>query len=522
MGSSQPSCRRHLALEAAAALVLLLYLGAPTLTEPFGRDQGEYAYTATAALAGKIVYREVFDVKPPLTHVVHEAALLTFGHSMAAIRIFDLLWQCATALAIVWIAHRCFGKRLVGLAAAVIYAVLYYSASFWCTAQTDGFIGLPTALAMIAFLKARDRDRNRDHFACGLLIGVAVLFKYPIGILFPFLAVLVTLPWGPRSLWRGLSLALGFAVPLLICVAVMAGQGALRDFLEIQHHFIAHYNSRRLDPGEAFLSPLFHPSPANATIWLASAAAVVALIWNRRRPKLQVFPIVLWLTAAWIHLVVQQKYYGYHRLPMLAPQSILIASMPFAAYEAARAVWRPLRIVVAVMGGVLFLGMIVRHPTPEGLSNRSSALDVFTGRRSLPTLAEYEAAAPAYGVSATIAAARYLRDHSGPKDTVFIWGFETTVYFLAERTCSSRFIYNFPLYGDFGWPELREELMTEIAGSPPLYLVVLHDDAMQWVTGTGKDSADALKDFDALSDLLESRYRWEADVEGFSFHRRIE
>jgi hypothetical protein len=522
MGWKRPSSRRHLALEMAAALLVVLYLGGPTLLYPFGRDQGEYAYTASAALAGKVVYRDVFDVKPPLTHIVHEAALLTFGHSMAAIRIFDLLWQCATVLTIVWIARRCFRRKFVGLAAGTIYAVLYYSASFWGTAQTDGFIGLPAALAMAAFLVARDRDRDRDSFACGLWIGVAVLFKYPIGILLPFLAGLAILPRDSRSLRRGLLLGLGFAVPLTVCVAVMVGQGAFDDFLQIQRHFISHYNGRRLDSGGSLLGPLFHPSLANATIWFATAAAVVGLIRKRQRPELEIVPVVLWLAAALIHLVVQQKYYGYHRLPLLGPQSILIAYMPFVASDAACAVWRPMRTIVAVASAVLFLGMIVRHPAPRGLAEQASLHDLLAGRRSLPTAAEYEAAAPSYGVGATIAAARYLREHSGPDDKVFIWGFETTVYFLAERTCASRFIYNFPLYGDFGWPELRDEFLAEMDAAPPLYLVVVHGDAMPWVTGTGKDSADALKEFEGLSGLLDSRYRWEADVEGFAFHRRIQ
>src|SRR5262245_50224639 len=75
----------------AAVVAVCLFLGMPSLLFPFGRDQAEYACTADAALHGKVIYRDVFCVKPPLTPAVHGLALLAFGRSMASIRILDLL-----------------------------------------------------------------------------------------------------------------------------------------------------------------------------------------------------------------------------------------------------------------------------------------------------------------------------------------------------------------------------------------------------------------------------------------------
>src|SRR3954470_18541038 len=102
VGPYRNKCR---ALDVTAVIGMAVLLGLPSLTYPFGKDQAEYACTADAALNGKIPYKDVFCIKPPMTPAVHAASLLLFGRSMASIRIFDLIWQAATAVVILIIAR---------------------------------------------------------------------------------------------------------------------------------------------------------------------------------------------------------------------------------------------------------------------------------------------------------------------------------------------------------------------------------------------------------------------------------
>ena len=125
--------------------VFVLILGAPSLLYPFGRDQGEYAVIARAALDGKVIYRDVFNVKPPMTHLIHQIALILGGHQMLSIRLLDLFWQMLTAILLFVLANRIFNQKLIGVISGCLYAASYYSLGFWDTAQTDGFITLPIA-----------------------------------------------------------------------------------------------------------------------------------------------------------------------------------------------------------------------------------------------------------------------------------------------------------------------------------------------------------------------------------------
>jgi len=253
-GSSHPvlsfhAIRQKLAAEIAAALTFILLLGSATLVYPFGRDQGEYGYIASAVLDGKVSYRDIFNVKPPLTHVVHEVAFTLFGRSMLSIRLLDLLWQCATGLVILLIARRISGRRWVGGLAAALYGIWYYSVDFWSIAQTDGFLTLPAALAVLCFLIGRERSTRVAFLACGVAVGAAVLFKYPIGLLLPGLMLLAFQP--PRQFaWRNASLiAVGFCGALAVCAGTLAAQGALRDFISIHLNYIPTYTGSRGDGG---------------------------------------------------------------------------------------------------------------------------------------------------------------------------------------------------------------------------------------------------------------------------------
>jgi hypothetical protein len=103
---------------------------------------------------------------------------------------------------------------------------------------------------------------------------------------------------------------------------------------------------------------------------------------------------------------------------------------------------------------------------------------------------------------------------------VFIWAFEPGVYFLANRESASRFIYNFPLYGEFAWPAFRTDLLNELVEKRPAALVVAEDDAQIWLTGTPMDSKEALRDFTELNNYIQKRYEPMTKIAQFTVYSR--
>lgn len=552
---------RFLTVEVALVLFLLLLTGLPSLFYPFGKDQGEYAYIAAAFLRGERIYEHVFNVKPPLTHLLHAAALLLFGRDMMAIRWWDWLWQGITALLLLAVARQWWGDKGMGWLAAALYAVFYFATDFWHSAQTDGFINLPAAAAVYCFGRGwREWETRRggarvSWLGVGLGLGAAVLLKYPIGILLPFLLGLLWISKGVErgresfvDLLRASGLILaGFALPWLIFIFWLTFRGSLAAFWQIQSGYIPQYNAGFV-PAEGYwaysltlFSHIWQISPhLRGFVYLWGAAAVGLIVtlvrWRMAatRPPFPLGLVILWLwgAAAFIHLVLQNKYYYYHFLPLLPVQALIIT------YGVSQvAAWlRPLLVRLPLAGqrvapytlaaAVLFwLWLASASPYRHGnfLLRYQTVWQLVTGQRSLD---EYQRGndfgAYGWGVfssRANLELADYLRQHTNPDDKIFIWGFEPGIYFLSQRWSASRFIYNFPLFPQFGWASYREQVVIELIAEPPAMILVAQFDAQPNLTGTEDDSWTILQQFGPLYDFLQRDYQLETTIAQFTLYR---
>lgn len=501
-------------------LLAVLVLGSSSIFYPFGRDQGEYAAIAVEASQGKVVYRDVFNVKPPLTHVVHGMALVLFGHSMLAIRLLDLIWQCATVLLVSLLVERLFSNRLASVTAGLLYALSYYSFDFWNTAQTDGFLTLPVVAGVLLYTHYRQTGRTWLLLTSGASIGTAVLFKYPIGILFMLLLLKVVASEKSSRARAAVAITLGFALPIGAFLAVSVGRGAWHDFLLIQTTYLPGYSSGALRdaPVASRLAGLLAYLVANPLMLLPLVSVLVFWLLRRRAGWEASDVISLWWLGALLHLVAQNKFYGYHGLPLLAPGAILLACFVAATYERVHNKRRAnLVLTSAVL--LIIVGAWAQLVHSVGLV---AIVDVVAGRSQIESV--YSRYGPYHGsdysVRADLEAAAYLRSHTDPADTVFVWGFEPTVYFLAQRRPASRFLYNFPLYGDIAWQRFREELMGDLGEEQPTYIVLVQNDAIPWVTGTEDDSMDAFAEFTALREFVSRHYTFDRAIEDFLLYAR--
>jgi len=510
-------------------LLVVLLIGAPSLIYPFGRDQGEYATIAELAMGGRVIYRDVFNVKPPATHLLHALALTLFSRSMQAIRWLDLLWQAATALVLLRIAARIGLNRRAALLAPVVYAIAHYAHDFWNTAQTDGFLNLPAALAVLAFLRAHQRGERWAYAASGAAIGVAVLFKYPIGILLPLLWLCAAL--ARRRPWRALVwMSLGCSLPLIGCAGWLYAEGALLPFIDSQFHYLTRYVGRNPTPfGRLRLLALILRFQLRVTIPLGLACLCGAFLLAsapRHRRGSGTMILVSWLLAACIDYLAQGKGYLYHGLPILAPAALLAAQVTSrASARDAQTRWLHLLFVALATTSLAWPVTLYARQLHESRSV-GAVVDVLAGDISPQHICRSEhplcySGDPGFALPDQLAAAEFIAAHSEPSDPLFVWGFEPTIYFAAERKPASRFIFNLVFVGDWRWPELREQLLADLAHRPPRYVVVARDDARPLNTGVLDDSATALQGFAELRHLIETDYRLDAIFGNLTLYRAV-
>ncbi|NWG15034.1 MAG: glycosyltransferase family 39 protein, partial [Chloroflexi bacterium] len=141
------------AVRLAALLLLVLLLALPVLTYPLGRDQGEFATIGRGLLEGRVPYRDLWNPKPPAVFYVYAAAMALFGRSVVALRLLDLLIVPVISAALAWTGGRLANRR-VGLWAALVFPVFYFTETFWTLTQNDGIALLPMTLAMACMVRS--------------------------------------------------------------------------------------------------------------------------------------------------------------------------------------------------------------------------------------------------------------------------------------------------------------------------------------------------------------------------------
>lgn len=121
--------------------------------------------------------------------------------------------------------------------------------------------------------------------------------------------------------------------------------------------------------------------------------------------------------------------------------------------------------------------------------------------------------------------ARYLKSVTSPGDPILVWGWESGIYFLADRDAPTRFALPFALYLDTPYlEEYAALLLKEVQAHPPEYIVDLLDARMPLIesrpedtclSGSRLDSPGMLK----FLDFVCSHYRYDRRVHEINIYK---
>ena len=117
-----------------------------------------------------------------------------------------------------------------------------------------------------------------------------------------------------------------------------------------------------------------------------------------------------------------------------------------------------------------------------------------------------------YGFGAMERIAAHIRARTAPGDPILVWGFESGLYFLADRPASTRFGFLYPLVRGGGTP-LEARYLAEFSASlqtnPPVYAVIFQQSYDEAALPAANREA-----LGALWSLLERCYVLDASLAG--------
>lgn len=509
---------RALALGSCALLLT------PTLGYVMGLDQGVFAYLGAELLGGHWPYLETWDHAFPGLAFLQALEILLLGKSIAAFRLFDFAWQLANLALILAIGLRVSGRAGAWLGAAA-YALIYQGYGPWNTAQRESFGLLFLLLGFWLWCVAGRRRPLATALGVGVALGAAVTIKPTLAAF--ALAYLPLLRRPDRARLRLATAAvLGALAPLAVFVGLYALRGGLVDLYQACIAYQTQVYSERLSGGDALLAQGLErlgslgPLPAG----LALVYPPLLCFGSARRERLMLYLGYLGCVAA---VVIQGTFAGYHFLPGLGVGAVLLGSAfsqtAGRALAGRRVGPRRLRVEAPLaLAAALVLAAVPVYV--DFASVRRVASLEFLGDPAPDALV----VGTVFDFSEDVALARYLQQRTSPGDRIQVWGHESLVYYLAERSAASRFQTSNPLVtrpSDGLLTPMQQrwrlEFLRDVRLRMPRFVVVTTRDRWWWAPGE-LSSEELLDDFPAWKRLIEHNYISETHVGRFHVHRRRE
>jgi len=526
--------RRQLLVAALLATALAaLAIRVLSIVEPLGIDQSLWASAVRGMSRHQLLYRDVWEQRPPGIYFTYLAGFTILGWTPAAVAWLDILACAATSL-LLFVVVRRLSDTLVGALAAALYAVLtipgwlYRHDGFLERSVCETFIVVCVAFSAWCAVECRARHSSAWAAGIGLFAGVAVVFKPNAGLYFPALLLWM---W----LYREQSVGSRSSTARMLVVAVLASAIAPAltvlwlwrlDLLSDARVAVLEFNRFYVAQGLTLKGYALDFSKAvwlrmkTDPLWLAGGVGsfvVGSEIFTKRRLAALPGLAVLWGGAAALVIMVNgARLFNTYFIQAFAPLAVLAA---WLLAERARASF--VGRLVAVATALLMAGLMFQRNYParvlewaradldvmRGTLDRTSFLDRFGGYGN----------DRGYSARANDELAAYIRANTSFEDRIYLFGINGAgVYFLSDRLTAHRFLrVNFFVPTEFPNPDFTlDAVVTDLKARRPKYLIF---EALHSSSEMGK-SVDALQSRDEIKQLLEP-YRLDRTIEDFSLYR---
>ncbi len=517
-----PSRRLSLALGLVGIALLALWLPVHA-TLPLGRDQAIIGRVAQILVQGGWPYVDAWDHKGPATYLLYAPVFWLFGAGEHAIYQADI-----ALLVLVFAACRSIGVSigrhwLGGL--GLLGAILFVRNDYWTFGQPDLWIGYFT-LGVTSLLVRPYAGASRAIFPIvGAVIGVATLVK-------PVFVVLLALPlataWIDRAVRRPLppmaACLVSFVATTIAIILpfVVAGHGGALYEAVVAFNLGGHLAQTWDEPGAVvlrFLLLFMMPGSELGTLPLLLVAGLGARDLLRTHRRSAMILGTAWLLSL-LGAILQGKAFPYH----FAPTHVLTAV--FAAAFVARhltALVEPLLGRTgrslrrhAMAAGILAAGLlIVSQPHRERIHDWWAT----AFGQMAPEIRDLKLCQIDYCPVETRRLATIIQVETPPGTPIFVWGFDSAVYLLADRPAATRFGFDYPLIGgSAAWrSKARAELMRDLRANRPTLIVIEDFDFIRLMLR--RSSRYHLAEFPELTRLLTADYVLAHDLERFTVYR---
>lgn len=444
---------------------LFFLLRFPSLFEPdwYG-DEGIYQALGLGINAGRLLYRDIFDNKPPLLYILYSLV-----HSdLFLIRLMSLIAGLLALWGFYYLSKKILSSNKSRLLATTIFAILFGLPLIEGNiANAENFMLLPNILAAILILKtAEDTVINKKLLlllASGLILGVSFLLK--IVAIFDFAAFfififIISLPVRLIDLFSLKYLTTvfkklfifisGFILPILLTTIYFVLNNSLTYFLKA----VLFNNVGYVGYGNTFIIP----QGLLIIKLLLLLIVIMYLLLKRDSLNKNFIFISLWLSFSIFDTFFSQRPYTHYVLVLLPSFCLMLGFMMLNNKESKLAGILALSTLIIVLLNFRFYSKTAYY-YQNFISFMTNNKSIYDYRRFFDgnTPRDYEIS-------------DYILIHSKTNKNTFIWGNNAQVYSLIDSLPPGRYTvaYHITNYKD-GYQNTEEGLKK----NPPQFIVVM-------------------------------------------------
>ena len=519
-------------------LVVVFLRALPNLRFPIGRDQATYCVIGQGLLHGQLLYRDLWDNKPPGIFYIYALIVKIFGPVMWCVGVVDILWLLVISCCIFYFARRYMGTPAAALA-MVFNAVRHCRQGYIHAAQPETFLMLCVFAAYFLLQgtapspvprPASSQEKGQGWlswvarcWAAGLVLGAGFWLKYNAVAFFPFVALLPFLDFQEIAggsghvrmvvTWRDwfarmLAVGAGFILVVGGLLAYFRWAGAWPALKEVQFEVLPRYGAMAFGMSSNFFLWALRQTQNHLGFWSEVMAAVALAIAWRCRELDRIAPAALLAFAGYLAVAMQVRFHHPYYYETCYPFFAMFWGYTCVkTYEG----FQFLRRAFAQRGWTLARGLlwvvlvgVAASLLPEEGVRVVQQYGFLADWWRNPELSYdvYWWQLPIDKFAGQIKVINFLKANSTPEDEVYVWGTAPLINFLSQRRNPSRFVSNLALISLWAPDRWRQELVHTLDEKRPRFIVVVRDDAIPAVSFTGLDSEQYLRVYPALAGVL--------------------
>lgn len=487
--------------------VITLFLRGSSWLLPLQRDAIGYAYNGREIANGAVLYRDMWDHKPPGIYFFNAAVYaLSRQAFIPNLRIASFLSSFFSAVLLFYLLRQFFSEKTAGMATG-LYAI-FSNVYFLSVGDNlvEGYM-LPILLsAYYLFVKKR-------YLLTGIFLGILFLFKQ-VGILpLAGLGLYLVVEKKREAFIPIMLTGAGIVVALTPFFVYVLRHNILIETWDAVYQYNVLYSRQAVSIsslGQSFYY-VVQVILASLLFWTLGAAGLV----HRKYTRIDILFLLL-LLSSFVGIAMGGRFaFTRHYFLLIFPSlSYFVAKTLDALVVIPKTKFLKTFSILSA-AAIFFPSAIMQGQVILSGLYYSEAIDF--GKKEM----QYLLGLPQYNFIEEQKTYRqivaYLRRYVSPGDRILDWGAEPELYMFTDTVPPTRYYYNFPLNGVFiksdpMFAERRKIFMKEIEENKPIF-VIANDTEVKHQPGF-----DSL-DFPEFKNFLHQYYRRETTIGNFIIFR---